>query len=374
MEASPPQKKRSLYLDVARTVAIISISLNHAVNRTYRNYDGQQLEFLTIPLVDSVLKAIITIFSKIGVPLFLMISGALLMNKRMEGPSDVKRFYRHNLLDLLITAEIWYVIIYWCKLIIGADGISLADLSLSQAIAGMVETMLFLDQNTLDSMWYMPMILCLYTTLPFLVMAKDKLASSKWLLLIPGAVVLVYCMVMPAINGILWLGGQPTVDVTIREADLVSVFYLYLIAGYFIGSGALSRVKGWILLLTIVVSFALTCCYQLYAYSCPRDLIIGYEFPLLLICGGASFETIRRASHHLERLRRPITYISKISLGIYFMHILIMLALARVLGDAGRTTLWRLTILEVGSVGLSIVLIALLSQIKPLRKRLFLIK
>ena len=56
------------------------------------------------------------------------------------------------------------------------------------------------------------------------------------------------------------------------------------------------------------------------------------------------------------------------------MHILIMLALARILGDAGRTTLWRLGTLEVGSVGLSIVLIALLSQIKPLRRRLFLMK
>ena len=370
----PTAKKRSLYLGVARTVAIISISLNHAVNRTYKNYEGQQLEFLTIPLIDTVLKSIITVFSKLGVPLFLMISGALLMNKRMEGPVDVKRFYRHNLLDLLITAEIWYAIIYWCKLIIGTDGISLSDLTFAQAIAGMVKTMLFLDQSTLDSMWYMPMILCLYTTLPFLVMVKDKLGPSKWLLLIPGAVVLVYCMVMPAINGILRLGGQPTVDVTIREADLMSVFYLYLIAGYFISSGVLSRAKGWILLLTVIISFALTCCYQLYAYSCPKDLIIGYEFPLLLICGGALFESIRRTSHHLERLRRPITYISKISLGIYFMHILIMLALARILGDAGRTTLWRLGTLEVGSVGLSIVLIALLSQIKPLRRRLFLIK
>ena len=72
----PTAKKRSLYLGVARTVAIISISLNHAVNRTYKNYEGQQLEFLTIPLIDTVLKSIITVFSKLGVPLFLMFSRA----------------------------------------------------------------------------------------------------------------------------------------------------------------------------------------------------------------------------------------------------------------------------------------------------------
>lgn len=43
-------KKRTLYLDVARVAAIVSISLNHAVNRTFQNYQGQQEEFLAIPL------------------------------------------------------------------------------------------------------------------------------------------------------------------------------------------------------------------------------------------------------------------------------------------------------------------------------------
>ena len=37
---------RSYYLDIARAIAIISISLNHAVNRTYDNYAGQMEEFL----------------------------------------------------------------------------------------------------------------------------------------------------------------------------------------------------------------------------------------------------------------------------------------------------------------------------------------
>lgn len=372
MVQTPSRKDRSLYLDVARAIAIISISLNHAVNRTYRNYDGQYEEFLALAPIDTVLKAIITVFSKLGVPLFLMISGALLMKKPMERGEDVKRFYKHNLLSLLITAEIWYVIIYWCKLFLETD--APGPVGLSEALGGMVKTMLFLDQSTLDSMGYMPMILCLYATLPFLIMAKDKLASSKYLLLIPAAPVFIYCMVMPAINGILWLGDEPTISVTIREADLVSVFYLYLLSGYLISTGALQKLKGWALALTTALSFAVTCCYQYYAYSCPKDLIIGYEFPLLLICGAALFESIRRTSRHLEALRRPVTYLSKISFGVYFLHILIMLAISRVLGDAGRTTLWRLLVLEIGSVGLSILVIAPLSKIKPLRRYLFGIK
>ena len=104
---------RSYYLDIARTIAIISISLNHAVNRTYDNYFGQMEEFLESSYLSSLLKSVVTVFSHLGVPLFLMISGALLLHKRMETADDVKRFYRHNLLELFITAEIWYFIMYW---------------------------------------------------------------------------------------------------------------------------------------------------------------------------------------------------------------------------------------------------------------------
>lgn len=103
---------RSYYLDIARAIAIISISLNHAVNRTYDNYFGQMEEFLELSWASSLLKAVTTMFSHLGVPLFLMISGALLLHKRMETADDVKRFYRHNLWELFVTTEIWYFIMY----------------------------------------------------------------------------------------------------------------------------------------------------------------------------------------------------------------------------------------------------------------------
>ena len=104
---------RVYWLDVARVVAILSITLNHAVNRTYHNYSGQMEEYLNSSLTSSLLKTVTTVFSHLGVPLFLMISGALLLGKRMETEGDFRRFYRHNLLGLLVTSEIWYAVMYW---------------------------------------------------------------------------------------------------------------------------------------------------------------------------------------------------------------------------------------------------------------------
>ena len=79
---------RQFYLDVARVLAILSISLNHAVNRSYDNFTNQMQEFLEISLASTILKTVVTVFSRVGVPLFLMISGALLLNKRIENGQE----------------------------------------------------------------------------------------------------------------------------------------------------------------------------------------------------------------------------------------------------------------------------------------------
>lgn len=50
MQEKPLTGGRSYYLDIARTIAIISISLNHAVNRTYDNYFVRWRSFWSPPI------------------------------------------------------------------------------------------------------------------------------------------------------------------------------------------------------------------------------------------------------------------------------------------------------------------------------------
>lgn len=371
MNASPIVKQRSLYLDIARVLAIISISINHAVNRTYDNYDGQLAEFLSLPMGDTLIKTAITVFSKVGVPLFLMISGALLMNKPMEDSKDVKRFYKHNLLSLFITAELWYFIMYWFKMLLGIGDESLWDTGIAGSLEGMVRTMLFLDQNTFPSMWYMPMILCIYTTLPFITIVKNKLGDSKQLLWLPAGLSFLYFMVLPAVSAFSQLSGGNYLKTVVREPNLLSLYYVYVLAGYFIHEGVLKKAADW-LIATMTVFFFLACCaFQLYAYSKPADYLIDYNFPLLVFYAGFQFEWIRRKGHLLERFRKVISYLSKASLGIYFIHIMIVVVLTWLLKDMGKAQVWRLLVLEIVPVGLSILIIALFSKIKWIRQYLF---
>lgn len=362
---------RSYYLDIARTIAIISISLNHAVNRTYDNYFGQMAEFLESSYLSSLLKSVATVFSHLGVPLFLMISGALLLHKRMETADDVKRFYRHNLLELFITAEIWYFIMYW---FVFFDGISSGywEAGLADTLLGCVKTMLFLDQITMSSMWYMPMILCLYTTIPFAAMLVKKLSLKA--LSLPLLLAFLYGMCLPALNSLLVLRDIPPMDTAVYLFNLCSIYYLYVFAGYFISKGGLQRLRtGEVAVLTVLL-FALICGYQLYAYSDWVDYLVDYDFPLLLLCAMGLLELLRRGAEHLRGLRPVVTYLAKISFGVYFIHILVMSLLEWNMNFDGWARSLKLLFLEGVSVGGSILLIALFSGIPFCRRRMFGIK
>jgi len=82
MEPESVENLRIRWMDTARLLAIISITCNHAVNRVWDNYSNQAGEFSEIGLVSSLLKSVLTFFSHLGVPLFLMLSGALLLKKK----------------------------------------------------------------------------------------------------------------------------------------------------------------------------------------------------------------------------------------------------------------------------------------------------
>ena len=367
-------QKRMFYLDIARVIAIISISLNHAVNRSYQNYSGQMAEFFAIPMGSTLFKTIISVFSRIGVPLFLMITGVLILNKKMDDAKDIKRFYKHNLLSLLITTEIWYFIMYWF-LVLGSN--SIQDNGWLSVIGGMFSTMLFFNQNTMGSMWYMPMILCVYTTLPFLVILKDKLTGSKGkILYLPLALLFVVAMVSPFVNGLLSLLGQKTITSPLGENYLFCFYYIYIIFGYLVGKGALSKLRTWSVGALALGSFLICCGYQLWAYERPVNYLVAYDFPLMPFCAGFLFELVRRSADAFKKAEKPITCISRIAFAIYFVHIIIMTILVEVLDTfaPGLALALRLIILEVVSVGLSIVIILPLSKIKIFRKYLFLIK
>ena len=372
-------KHRTLYFDLIRTIAIISITLNHAVNRTYDNYSNQYAQYLESSNLSTFIKTFITVFSHVGVPLFLMLTGALIINRDFEKPETVKKFIKNNYLNLLITTEIWIFIMFWFIVTLFPKNLILENGGISAGFESVIKCMFFTDwttsgvnQTSFASMWYMPMILSLYPLLPFISILIKK--YSPKVLIIPMALSYLYLMVLPLINQqIIFLGGK-TISSYLKNLNLPSYFLIYIILGYFVDNGLFEKLKNHQVVILTILSFGLCFAYQWYAYSRPQNYLVDYNFPLLPIAAAFIFESTKRISHIFNKCKPLFTYISSVSFGIYFVHILIMDYIENNHDLSFMRYPVKMLSLELVAVVGSILIIFLLSKVKFFKKYLFMMK
>lgn len=117
------------------------------------------------------------------------------MSKSFDDENDIKRFYRHNFVGLLIITKIWYFIMYWGIAIFCEHGVCG---NLLGAVVVYLKTMFFIDQVTMGSMWYMPMILCSYLILSFVSVLVKRLPTKAFV--VPVIVVYLSGMIMPFVS------------------------------------------------------------------------------------------------------------------------------------------------------------------------------
>ncbi len=106
------QGTRLYWLDVARVIAIVSVVFNHALSRSFSIYLDTQIEFEQMTLIGSYIKALLYVFSRLGVPLFLMVTGTLMLKRDFENKENQERFLKHNWFGLFRTTEIWLIIMF----------------------------------------------------------------------------------------------------------------------------------------------------------------------------------------------------------------------------------------------------------------------
>ena len=367
--------KRIAYLDIARSIAIVSISCNHAVNRSFATYFNQYAEFLSLPLGLTVIKTVIYAFSRIGVPLFLMISGALLLKRDYSG-DRLGRFIKHNWLQLLIVTEIWLAIMFWYKQLL-PDSL-LDSQGIGYCFVKFVMTLLFINPETMGSMWYMEMILCVYLLIPILATALKHIDHRFFI--IPSAIVVICSFVLPDVNGFLnSLGIEGTLATKLESANVFSMYVVYLLLGYFISNDVLGRFKASAVIAAAGLGFGAFCAFQFWFYARPYDFCVanGYMSIFPLLASVPLFELLRRCQPHGDgRFVRVTHELAVISFGVYFVHICIMEGLFALITTYGWdiTYLARFLFLEIVSFVGAALIVDVCRKSKVLATYLFGIK
>lgn len=303
---------REFWCDGIRCVAILMVILNHSLEFIYSLNTAS--DYLSYSRQIQFFSTFVFGIGRGGVPLFLFLTGYLMLSKKMSDHAAICRFYKRNFLSLLITIEAWIIIISVYLKIIGLQNYTLKGLLLS---------MIFWQQVPWMQMWYVPFIVGVYLGLPFLNCIVNnlpqRLVGSFWV------VIFFFALILPTISIFIPISDPFLLKNVLYGVGYNSYSILYLVAGYYLGGekvSFLNRVPTWLISVYGIVCFLLNWMLQMHVYECGMDIKFGYDIITGFLCWVSLFIILRRVFGRISynRKNHVIQVIAQLSFGAYFLH------------------------------------------------------
>lgn len=308
-QSDAPQRQG--WMDRARAVAVGMVLLCHAMEFAcvFRNepyWDPR-------PLSEWAVKLTLLTLGRLGVPVFLMLTGALILGKDFSTDDKIVRFYRTHLLRLAVCIGCWVVLYTFFLGWINQTGFEWRRL---------VTALFTTSQVQLGHMWYAPMILGMYLFLPFVARAVQNASlKSLWL---PMTVTFVMTLGLVSVHFVQRALGMATRDSLLDLSFSGGCYGLYIVTGYLlVEKQCLRRLPGWAVGLGCLALFVLTVLFQVWIYSRGGSDRVWYDFAGVFLCSVLMLEGFRRGPQ--RRWGQPVwEWISRRSFAIYFLHFPVM--------------------------------------------------
>lgn len=294
-------EERFIYLDVLRIIAAFAvITLHVSATRFYASFPSTEWEFCNI--YDSL--------SRWGVPIFVMISGALFLDQNKT--IIIKKLYSKNITRIFCALVFWSFIYQLYK--------TNADTTLWSFLSGVVKGP--------KHLWFLKMLLGLYVAIPILrAIVRDKKTEIYFLIV---AFITAYIIpLFPKFIGIYDAHLKTALEDIIKTIDLniAMGFTGYFVLGHFLHTTELSSHIKRILYILGILSFLcviiLTSWFS-HFLNWPNVSFYRNMFPLTIVEASAIFVF---ASDKLNKIPDNYIYIvlklSKLTFGIYLIHYLI---------------------------------------------------
>lgn len=297
---------RNASLDIARIIAIVAVVMIHCSSVFVSNYETNMREF--------VLGNIFNGISRPGVPLFLMISGALFLDENKK--TTLKTILSKNVKSLAIITIIWsilYAITYCIAL----------PLFKSKPIR--VENVLDSILNGHSHMWYLYMIMGLYMITPFLKKFVCKKNKEMVLFFIYISFVVQFLVPLADKLCIQYLDND-FIGAWFEKfhLDFFGGYITYFLVGWYIVHVGISKK---ILKYNIYFWGALSLAVMLFAVQRTGDYLTVYDNigPLVFIYSISIFLALNDIKWKLkEKTTQRLATLSNLSFGVYIIHMLVL--------------------------------------------------
>ena len=152
------------------------------------------------------------------------------------------------------------------------------------------------------------------------------------------------------------------------------MYLLYILSGTYFTRHNEKKYSTGVLFLIWLLIFAGATAFQLFAYKSPQDYLMDQDSVPVFALSAATFLLLRNLADKAQSFRQFFTYTSKISFGIYFIHIVIMELMNWNIPFIGWNPVLKFCALDAASMLGSYIIIQLCSKIKFVKKYFFLIK
>lgn len=344
--------KRIYYIDVLRVIACLSVIMVHS-SANYVIKDFGSTNFWIGNILDSI--------SRICVPLFIMISGALLLDEKYMYSKEKNKHHIKKMIIFFIFWSFLYCLIFQIigQVLIEHKPIDIANVFLS-----------FIQGHY--HLWFVYLIIGLYLILPLLrlwVNANNKKQIEYFIILS-----IVFTYIIPQIISI----GSNYSDYFLNLKDIIENklcikyiggFTTYFILGWYLNNYEIKHknklyILGIIgLLITIIGTYIISISTgkeaQMYG-----NLSLNVLLQTLMV-----FIIVKTKFKNSDRNNKLVMAISNNSLGIYAIHALVATILNRIIVKIGfQNALINIPIVFIGTFIISFILSYFLSKIPVLKR------
>ncbi|MCL2280555.1 acyltransferase [Candidatus Saccharibacteria bacterium] len=269
-----------------------------------------------------------------AVPIFLMLTGATLMEYRKR--YDTKTFFKKRLMRIFIPFIFWMLFYFVWHLLLG-------DYEGQIGFHWFYEMFMFTKMNGV--FWFFPMIIAIYLALPVLsLLTEPKHRKGLWYL--AGVGFLTYSLLPPLLD-LFGLKFNTSYALPLTGAG----FIIFPIIGYLLSTAKKIPTKWFVgIIIAAVGCLILRYCYTYfmsYADGVTNRTLFSYTAFTGVVPAVAIFLITKKINFNKiisDKIAKVITRISSASFGVYLLHVFIMHYEQGVTHLGNDRLLWRLIV------------------------------
>ncbi|MBP3308195.1 MAG: acyltransferase family protein [Clostridia bacterium] len=315
------ERERSAGYDIIRILSIFSVVMIHTLVPYLGNTEIKSAGYVPAMLISSL--------CLIGAPLFFMLSGAFLLDTSSSVGIGARYFKR--ITKQLVPFLIWSVIYVIARIAMGKLALS------AEAFTSL------LYRPAYDQFWFMYVLLLLYLLLPLLQAMLLRLNKRG------VEILLLICWLLTTVIPLIsWLAGGH-----LKARPFVDIISFFLYTGYFILGYYLKKYRSdtpsSVAVALICVGAVLTLVSALAEWLAVADfhgiLFRDYSLPSLpLLTGGVFILLGKIKSVKSERAMSVISHLGVLTVGVFYIHMLVLKGISLVVGDGSDSLLFAIII------------------------------